>query len=176
VYLALPVLSGDAQLGGWIRRFQAQRPGRAVLVVVLDVDAKDLLQVVASHDQQPVQALGADRANPALRSSSAIRRLRACWVTQAPSGLAVTPARWTHRVSSSMKNSTSSRRSQTVSTVKESGRGESHPPALAEPCVNLSAHTAPITQPYGHAPSRQCTNRVGSRLAMSARNRLARLR
>jgi hypothetical protein len=66
VYLALPVLSGDAQLGGWIRRFQAQRPVRAVLVVVLDVDAKDLLQV-------------------------------ACWVTQAPSGLAVTPARWTPR-------------------------------------------------------------------------------
>ena len=59
---------------------------------------------------------------------------------------------------------------------EESGRGESHPPALAEPCVNLSAHTAPITQPYGHAPSRQCANRVGSRLAMSARNRLARLR
>jgi hypothetical protein len=59
---------------------------------------------------------------------------------------------------------------------EESGRGESHPPALAEPCVNLSAHPAPITQPYGHAPSRQCANRVGSRLAMSARNRLARLR
>lgn len=59
---------------------------------------------------------------------------------------------------------------------EESGRGESHPPALAEPCVNLSAHTAPITQPYGHAPSRQCANRVGSRLAMSARSRLARLR
>jgi hypothetical protein len=43
-----------------------------------------------------------------------------CWVTQAPSGLAVTPARWTSRVSSSMKNSTYSLRSQTVSTVKKS--------------------------------------------------------
>jgi hypothetical protein len=25
--------------------------------------------------------------------------------------------------------------------------GEFHPQALAEPCVNLSAHTAPIIQP-----------------------------
>ena len=54
------------------------------------------------------------------RSPSTSRRLRACWVTQAPSGLAVTPARCTRRVSSSMKNSTYSRRSQTVSTVKKS--------------------------------------------------------
>jgi hypothetical protein len=35
-------------------------------------------------------------------------------------GLAVTPARWTRRVSSSMKNSTYSRRSQMVSTVNKS--------------------------------------------------------
>ena len=38
VYLALPDTGGDAQLGGWIRRFQAQRSVRAVLVVVLDID------------------------------------------------------------------------------------------------------------------------------------------
>jgi hypothetical protein len=54
------------------------------------------------------------------RSPSISRRLRACWVTQAPFGLAVTPARWTRRVSSSMKNSTYSRRSHTVSAVKKS--------------------------------------------------------
>jgi hypothetical protein len=47
-------------------------------------------------------------------------RLRAYWVTQLPVGLAVTPARWTRRVASSMKNSTSSRRSQIVSTVRKS--------------------------------------------------------
>ena len=46
--------------------------------------------------------------------------MRACWVTQAALGLAVTPARWTRRVPSSMKNNTYSRRSQTVSTVKKS--------------------------------------------------------
>jgi hypothetical protein len=39
---------------------------------------------------------------------------------QAPSGLAVTPARWTRRVLCSMKNKTYSRRSQIVSTVKKS--------------------------------------------------------
>ena len=39
-------------------------------------------------------------------SSSYISRLRACWVTQRPSGLVVIPARWTRRVASSMKNKT----------------------------------------------------------------------
>ena len=36
-------------------------------VVVLDVDPKDLLEVAAPNNQQPVQALGTDRAHPALR-------------------------------------------------------------------------------------------------------------
>jgi len=31
--------------------------------------------------------------------------------------------------------------------AEESGRGESHPPALADPDVNLTIHPAPITQP-----------------------------
>ena len=34
---------------------------------MLDVDPKDLLEVAAAHDQQPVQALGTDSAHPALR-------------------------------------------------------------------------------------------------------------
>ena len=67
---------------------------------------------------RPGRGAGSAAAGP--RSPSTSSRLRACWVTQAPSGLAVTPARWTRRVSSSMKNSTYSRRSQTVSTVKKS--------------------------------------------------------
>jgi hypothetical protein len=37
----------------------------------------------------------------------------------------------------------------------ESRRGESHPPPLAEPCLNLSAYTAPIVQPPGLSPKRQ---------------------
>src|SRR5664279_1386468 len=38
---------------------------------------------------------------------------------------------------------------------KESRRGESHPPPLAEPCGSLSAYTAPIVQPSGLRPKRQ---------------------
>jgi hypothetical protein len=53
-------------------------------------------------------------------SSSVTARLRACWVTHAPGGLAVTPARWTRRVCSWMKNSTYSRCRNTVSTVRKS--------------------------------------------------------
>jgi hypothetical protein len=34
-----------------------------------------------------------------------------------------------------------------------SSRGESHPPALSEPCVNLSIHTAPITQSVTASPA-----------------------
>ena len=40
-----------------------------VAVVTLDVDPQDLLQVAATDDQQPVQALGADR--PPQRSAYA---------------------------------------------------------------------------------------------------------
>ena len=108
-----------------------------MLVVVLDVPPEDLLQVTTADDQQPVQAFGADGADPTLgvgvgvgrldrrdeylcalgaedvvepaterrvpvanrkrtrrpRSPSTRSRLRACWVTQAPLGLAVTPPR-----------------------------------------------------------------------------------
>src|SRR5215207_2599273 len=53
-------------------------------------------------------------------SRSSIARLRACCVTQAQSGFAVTPARWTRREPCSIQNSTYSVRSQTVSTVKKS--------------------------------------------------------
>src|SRR5712691_9516939 len=55
-----------------------------------------------------------------------------------------------------------------------SGRGESHPSALAELCRNLSAHTAPIVQPSGRTPSRQCANSFGSRLATRTSHRLVR--
>ena len=48
--------------------------------------------------------------------------------------------------------------------------GGSHPPALAEPDVNLSIHPAPIVQPSGRTPKRQCANSPGSRLKTAARN------
>jgi hypothetical protein len=58
--------------------------------------------------------------NAAARSPRSRRRLRACWATHGPLGWAVTPAMCTRRLPSSMTNSTYSRRSQTVSTVKKS--------------------------------------------------------
>ena len=57
--------------------------------------------------------------------------------------------------------------------LKESSPWESHPQALAEPYVNLSAHTAPITQAADRKPSRQCANSPGSRLATRPSQALA---
>ena len=57
---------------------------------------------------------------PSARPSRFISRLRARWVTHAPVGWAVTPARCTRRVPCSMKNSTYRRRRNTVSTWKKS--------------------------------------------------------
>jgi hypothetical protein len=164
VDLGRRILASEGRFDSWIRRLQPERPVWAMGVVVLDVDPQHLLEVAAADNQQPVQALGADRPDPAFgvgvgvgrlhrrdqhlnavrpehvvegarelrvavvqdeaqppfSSPSTTSRLRACWVTQPLLGLAVTPARWTRRVSSSMKNSTYSRRNQVVSTVKKS--------------------------------------------------------
>jgi hypothetical protein len=49
--------------------------GQTVGVVVLDIDPKDLLEVATPDDQQPVQALGAHRPDPALRVGVRVRRL-----------------------------------------------------------------------------------------------------
>jgi hypothetical protein len=56
------------------------------------------------------------------RSDSDQGSWRACWVTQELSGFALQPARWTRRLSSSMKNKTYKRLRRTVSTVKKVGR------------------------------------------------------
>jgi hypothetical protein len=45
------ILAGDGQLGGWVRRTKAQRPVRAVLAVVIHVDAQDLFEMATSQDQ-----------------------------------------------------------------------------------------------------------------------------
>jgi hypothetical protein len=58
------ILTDDGQSGGSVRRLKPERPVGTVPVVVLDVDPEDLLQMAASNDQQPVQALGADGADP----------------------------------------------------------------------------------------------------------------
>jgi hypothetical protein len=48
-----------------------------------------------------------------------------------------------------------------------SSPGESHPEALSEPCLNVSAHTAPATEPR-RTPSCQCAHNFGSHLEILA--------
>jgi hypothetical protein len=51
--------------------------------------------------------------------------------------------------------------------VKVSSPGESHPEALSEPCLNVSAHTAPAMEPR-RTPICQCAHNCGSRLEIRA--------
>jgi hypothetical protein len=60
------LLADDGWIGGRIRWLEPERPVWPVGVVVLDVDSEDLLEVAAPEDQQPVQTLGADGADPPL--------------------------------------------------------------------------------------------------------------
>jgi hypothetical protein len=68
------VLSDDGQPGRWIRRLEPQRPMRTVLVVVLDIDSQDLRQMPSSDNQEPVQALGTDGADPSFGERVRLRR------------------------------------------------------------------------------------------------------
>jgi len=70
---AYSVLINEPQCWGWIRRLELQRPVRPVAVVVLDVDSQNLLQVPATHNQQPVQTLGPHRPDPGARRSLSSR-------------------------------------------------------------------------------------------------------
>lgn len=53
---------------------------------------------------------------------------------------------------------------------------EFHPQPLAELDVNVSAHTAPIIQPFGINPASQCTNADGVALAIRSSTLIVRLR
>ncbi len=48
---------------------------RAFGVVVLDVDPQDMFEMSAADDQEPVEALVADRADESLREGVRLRRL-----------------------------------------------------------------------------------------------------
>src|SRR4029453_14790673 len=67
VHAALLILANNGGSGGWVWRLEPERPVRTVPVVVRDVDPKDLLEVASADDQEPVQALGANRPHPAFR-------------------------------------------------------------------------------------------------------------
>jgi len=78
VHLGSSVVADEGQRGGWIWRVKLERPMRAVPVVVLDVNPKDLLEVASADEQQPAQALGADGADPALRVGVRVGRTHRC--------------------------------------------------------------------------------------------------
>src|SRR6266508_1275691 len=131
-HCALPVLAHDRRIGGWIRRLQLKRPARAVRVhrsayAFAFGACTGVRSTPAPSDQSTLSKLRVNFASRwrsrnrsrRPRSPSTKRRVAGCWVIQAPSGLAVTPARWTRRVASLMKTSTYNRRSQTVSAVKQ---------------------------------------------------------
>ena len=120
-----------------------------VLVVVAAVDAEYVCKVAAADDEDPVEAVGANRAHPALGEGVRVRgldrcadhldafgpedlvegaaelrvrswirnrhgcsppscmaRLRACWVTQRPSGFELQAMYSIRRAASEMKNRT----------------------------------------------------------------------
>jgi hypothetical protein len=52
-----PVLTSDGQTGS-VRRVKPSRPVWTMPIVVADVEPKDLLQMAAPEDQQPVEAVG----------------------------------------------------------------------------------------------------------------------
>jgi hypothetical protein len=60
---------------GRIRRLQPEGSVGTVGVVMLHVDAQHLLKVATPKDQQPVQALGPHRPDPALRGGVGVGRL-----------------------------------------------------------------------------------------------------
>jgi hypothetical protein len=58
------IVADEGRSGAWVRRLKAKRPVRPMGVVVLNVDSEHVLEVAASEDQQPIQALGPDGADP----------------------------------------------------------------------------------------------------------------
>src|SRR4029450_4878426 len=75
LYAGSVILSDDPEASGRIWRLQSERAMRTVLVVMRHVASKDLVQVPAPDNEQPVEALGADRANPPLRVGVRVGRL-----------------------------------------------------------------------------------------------------
>ena len=49
---------------------------RALLVVVLDISTQDAIEMPGAEDQQPIQALGAERLDPALGALIGVRIIR----------------------------------------------------------------------------------------------------
>jgi hypothetical protein len=66
VHLGSMISADGGQPSGSVRCLKSEGPVWTMPVVVLDGDPQDLLQVPSADDQQPIQALGADRADRSL--------------------------------------------------------------------------------------------------------------
>jgi hypothetical protein len=75
VHLSSMIPADDGQLTGSVRCLESEGPVWTMPVVVLGVDPQDLLEMTSADDQQPVEALGADCANPPLREGVRVGRL-----------------------------------------------------------------------------------------------------
>jgi hypothetical protein len=75
VHLASMIPADDGQHTGSVRCLKSEGAVWTLPVVVLDTDPKDLSQVPSADDQQPVEALRADGANPPLREGVRMGRL-----------------------------------------------------------------------------------------------------
>jgi hypothetical protein len=68
------ILAQVSRPAGRVWWLQPERPVGTMGVVMLDVDAEDLLEVAAADDQQPVKALGTDGARRVQKLVHAARR------------------------------------------------------------------------------------------------------
>jgi hypothetical protein len=75
VHLSSMIPADDGQSSGSVRCLKSEGPVWTMPVVVLGVDPQDLLQVPSADNQQPVQALGADPADPSLGEGVRVGRL-----------------------------------------------------------------------------------------------------
>jgi hypothetical protein len=72
---AVLIPADEHQRGGRVGWSQSQRLMRPMPVEVVDVDPEHSFKMPAPDDQQPVETLGADGPDPALRASVGVRRL-----------------------------------------------------------------------------------------------------
>jgi hypothetical protein len=115
--LTVVSFADGGQSGGWVRRFQPQRPVRTMPVVVLDVNPERLLQMRSPNDQQPAQALGTDRANPAFGIGVRLGRLDAAVASGQPAAAEAVTVVWCQIAMASSANATGSRRFTGSSTA-----------------------------------------------------------
>src|SRR6266508_18210 len=75
VHLSSMIPADEGQPTGSVRCLKSEGPVWTMPVVVLGVDPQDLLEMTSADDQKPVEALGADCANPPLREGVRVGRL-----------------------------------------------------------------------------------------------------